>query len=307
MVLQVSTAAKAVLGDGNADLVDGKRATHDVGHAFRDLLVHLDGTAHDGPILAHAEMIAMLFGAHVRGVLTREIPSSFLTAGMGVEGIAVDFWPVDEETKKAQEDAARCRLALLEPTTDLVCADGMRHELSTAIASLARSVDLVVMGRPYGGSSGSADLMEAVLFDARVPTLLIPPEALKAERIDSIVVGWRDSTECARAISAALPLLKKASRVYLVAVSDGSAARARRDASDADMARHLSRHGIHAELRHVPHWDRASAGLLNEAVTVGADLIVSGAYGRSRIREFILGGMTRDLLEQCPIPLLMAH
>lgn len=293
--------------DRNLPARDGPPDRVPVGHAIRDILLHLDGGPQDEANTVHAEMIAMAFGAHVRGLFTHVSPVDLLAVTPGTEELGVQYRLYDRETADAAEKAAASRLALIEPPTDLLRADGMPHELSGIVAALARSVDLVVMGRPYGGTSHHADLLESVLFTAGVPTLVVPPEAVKPRTIDTVVIGWTDSAEAAHAITAALPLLKMAKQVYLVSVAEGVSAEEERRAPAADMARHLARHGISVEIRHLPKWHHPSAGILNEAESVQADLIVVGAYGRSRLREFILGGVTRELLTVSPIPLLMAH
>jgi nucleotide-binding universal stress UspA family protein len=286
---------------------DGAPASAPSGQAIRDVLLHLDGGAQDEANVAHAEMVAMAFGAHVRGVFTHETPTDLLAAGPGGEGLAAEYWVIDGETAEAAEKAASSRLALIEPSTDLLRADGMPHELSNVVAALARSVDLVVVGRPYGRGSHHADLLETVLFTAGSPAFVVPPEATKAKDIDVVVIGWSDTAECTHAIAASLPFLKRAKRVYLVSVSERSSEEEERREPAADMARHLARHGVHVEIRHLPQWYHPSAGLLNEAAIVGANLLVVGAYGRSRLREFILGGVTRELLTKSTIPMLMAH
>ena len=285
------------------------------GGAIMDLLVHLDGSAQDERNIVLAETVATAFGAHVRGVFTHEIPSTMLALGPGGEGIAYDFWEADGKAADAAEHQARQRLDRIDATTDFIRTDGMRHELNTGMTTLARSVDLVVVGRPYGQGKGGGEgkskgwpeLLEAAMFGAGTPVLAVPPTVIRPAKMKAILIGWRDTRECARAIAAALPLLQRAERVYLVSVAESKSRDENLREPAADMARHLSRHGVGVEVRHLPEWPDASAGLLNEAVVVDADLIVTGAYWRSRLREFILGGVTRDLLTVSPLPVLMAH
>ena len=140
---------------------DGAPASAPSGQAIRDVLLHLDGGAQDEANVAHAEMVAMAFGAHVRGVFTHETPTDLLAAGPGGEGLAAEYWVIDGETAEAAEKAASSRLALIEPSTDLLRADGMPHELSNVVAALARSSRFTwaacaeVYQHAYDGTSGN--------------------------------------------------------------------------------------------------------------------------------------------------------
>lgn len=301
-----NAAAAKVAPVAFQDISTGSQSASPGSVAIRDVLVHLDGSSQDEVNIVQAESVATAFGAHVRGVFTHEIPSTMLAVGPGGEGLSYDFWTADGKEADETEKRVATRFGLLDASTDLLRVDGMLHELDRTVAALTRCVDLVVIGRPYGKGRRWPDLVEAAVFNGGAPVLIVPPSAATPSRMDAIVIGWRDTRECSRAIAAALPILKRAKRVYLVCVSEGSKGEGRQEPA-ADMARHLSRHDIPVEVRHLPQWPDAAAGLMNEAVVVGADLIVVGAYGHSRLREFILGGVTRDLLTQSVIPVLMAH
>lgn len=275
-------------------------------HRIADLAVHLDGSAYDAPRLAYAQMLATIFGTHVEGFFANPIPTSFIPVGAGYERVAVEIWDEGRAAGDVAEKAIRSRLDQMADGCVLRRIDGMPHELAFAAARLARTLDLVVLGRPDDDRS-LADMIATVLFDAGSPALIVPPEASEARDPQTIVIGWRDSTECSRSIAASLPFLKRAREVFLVSVAEATASEERHSEPVADMARHLARHGVTVEIRHLPKWNRPADALLNEAKIVGAELLVSGAYGRSRLREMILGGVTRDLLKSCPIPLLMCH
>lgn len=271
-----------------------------------DLAVHLDGSGYDAPRLAYAQMLTNIFGTHVEGFFANPIPTSFIPVGAGYERVAVEIWEEGRAAGDVAEKAIRARLEQMDNGCALRRVDGMPHELAFAAARLARTLDLVVLGRPDDDRS-LADMIAAVLFDAGCPALIVPPDASEPRDPQTIVIGWRDSTECSRSIAAALPFLKRAREVFLVSVAEATASEERHSEPVADMARHLARHGVTVEVRHLPKWNRPADALLNEAKIVGAELLVSGAYGRSRLREMILGGVTRDLLKSCPIPLLMCH
>ncbi len=179
--------------------------------------------------------------------------------------------------------------------------------LSPVLARRARFADLVVLPRPYGDGRNAIDPMvvEACLFQAAVPVLVLPPAATPAA--GCIVVGWDDSAEAMAAVRAALPFLVRAQRVSLAIVGPN-----RHDSDQAEpgseIARLLSRHGVPVEVALLPQTlPRVSEVLCRHASDIGADMIVMGAYGHSRFSEAILGGATRHMLESAELPVFLSR
>jgi nucleotide-binding universal stress UspA family protein len=122
----------------------------------------------------------------------------------------------------------------------------------------------------------------------------------------AVIVGWKETPEAARALGAAMPILKNARRVVLAAVTDGEPAPTARAAEN--VARQLTWHGIHAETQLIEAGRRSVAELLHDAAEAAhADLLVVGAYGHSRVRELIFGGVTEALLDGASLPIFLAH
>jgi nucleotide-binding universal stress UspA family protein len=122
------------------------------------------------------------------------------------------------------------------------------------------------------------------------------------------LVGWNASREASRAVHDALPLLAKAESTCVFLANPKRGLAAHGEEPGADIARHLARHGLKVEVAKTIADDVAdSALLLNHASDMGADLLVMGAYGHSRLREFILGGVTRSLLREMTVPVLLSH
>ena len=136
---------------------------------------------------------------------------------------------------------------------------------------------------------------------------MVPQGQLPRAAIETILVGWIDSREAARAVAEALPLLGLASKVELAYVGGPQSGRFGGAERLADIATHLDRRGVRTSVSVLPVNDTAATALLDEAHRISADLIVSGAYGHSRFREWVLGGTTRDLIGASDLPLLMAH
>jgi nucleotide-binding universal stress UspA family protein len=175
------------------------------------------------------------------------------------------------------------------------------------LAEQARAADLVVIGRdrPPGGICRAIDPGTAVLKLGRT-VLVVPPDIdkLKAERV---VIGWKDSREARRALRDSLPLLHEAKFVAIVEVCDKEMeAAGRRNVED--VAQYLARHRISIGSAVAAHTEDSVANeLARVAKTEGADLIVTGAYGHSRLGEWVFGGVTRDLLTSSEICCLLAN
>ena len=181
--------------------------------------------------------------------------------------------------------------------------------LNGLVAHRTRFSDLVVLPRPYGAGRGHdcEAITEAAMFDGDVPVLIQPDGADWPERIDTVLVGWNESTEALRAVRAALPFLKQADNVNLAIVDPPPHGPERSDPGGA-LSQMLSRHGVRAEVSVLSKTlPRVCDVLLRHAGDIGADLVVMGAYGHSRFRESILGGATRNMLELAEIPVLLAH
>jgi nucleotide-binding universal stress UspA family protein len=176
-----------------------------------------------------------------------------------------------------------------------------------ALTREARSADLIVIGHAARTQSiyGSLDPAGVVLTTGR-PTLVVP-DAASALRADHVVIGWRDTREARRAVQDALPLLHQASRVTVVEICASGEESAARQHLD-DVARYLERHRISGGPRVILQRGGSGASLLIRlAQDEGADLLVTGAYGHSRLGEWIFGGVSRDLLATSPICCLMSH
>ncbi|MCP3054170.1 universal stress protein [Aurantimonas marianensis] len=275
--------------------------------AIRDIAVQVDGSHGDAAKMSHADMIAAMFDAHIVALLTNYLQTGPIPMGPGRAWLRSELHKRGVQLGDAAETHARERLATSRMSTELRRIDYDDQELGSRVGPLARAVDLVVVGRPHGDGGQWPEMFEAVIFDAGAPAYVVPPDAVNARKPDTILIAWKDAVECSHAIKAALPFLQRAKQVYLVSVAETSSDEERHREPAADMARHLARHGIAVEIRHLPRWEDAAAGLLNEASSLGAELIVVGAYGRTRLRQMLFGGVTRELLTRSPIPLLMAH
>jgi nucleotide-binding universal stress UspA family protein len=179
-----------------------------------------------------------------------------------------------------------------------------------AVTLHARYADLVVIGQksPDWDSGVDQDFERSVPIAVGRPVLVVPYAFERRPVGKRVLVAWNASREAARAVNDALPLLKRASHVDVVAFEPGKSGGAHGDEPGADIGLYLARHGVKVTVSHVdaPDLDVGNQ-LLSRAFDLSSDLIVMGAWGHSRLRELVLGGVTRTLLESMTVPVLMAH
>lgn len=287
--------------------------------SIRKILVPLLGAEPDRATLAAASLVAKRFGAHVEAFLTRPNPSDALPyLGEGVSGaIVADI--LDAAQKAADEASvfAKGLVAEIAERTGLPRTDGVEHPGQAEIRFMevegpavsqvrarARFADLVVFGRSGdGGAIAMPDVLEDTLLSTG-RSVLVTPNAAPPEIGQAVLVGWDGSFEASNAIRAALPFLATAARSEcLEAGSEGV-----EDAVGAQLADFFRLHGLapgHQVLE--PAGRSIGEVLLGHAADWGADLLVIGGYGHSRVRELLVGGVTRHVLANARLPLLLAH
>ncbi|WP_180899844.1 universal stress protein [Martelella soudanensis] len=275
---------------------------------IRDLCVHLDGSSGDKDRLEAARRIAVIFDAHLSGVFVNRLPDMPATDFYGYS--AADF---DEMQSQARAKGDKIAAALEGPLSDL----DVRHELrrfdvvssrwQQTILAEARLYDLFVSTLPQEDDHEAMALVESVLFGAGHSVLLVPPKCISTLDFSTIVLGWRNTREAARAVDEALPFLKRAENVSVCMIGDDELGRIERVTQGNDIARHLDRHGVAVELNPLPEGKGVGATLLEEADLLNAGLIVMGGYGHTRLREWVLGGATREIMKKSEISVLMAH
>lgn len=278
------------------------------GTTYRDIAIHLDGSPEDEFRLAHAEALAVDFSARMTGILTNLLPDPALFAGdFGISAIGQ---LVDAVTKEGDvsEMRLRQRLARLDPAHEVRRLDAFPGLLEQAVASEARWNDLFIATCPRDDEHGRwRPLIESVMFDGGRGLLLLPPKLTSCSPIRTVLVGWTDTRQSARAVAEAMPLIAQATEVHIVTVREEAHGRMGGAEVLADISAHLARHGVEATATALSTETSPTEALLAEARRISADLIVVGAYGHSRFREWVLGGVTADLLDLSPVPLFLAH
>ncbi|WP_186420838.1 universal stress protein [Bosea sp. CS1GBMeth4] len=279
-----------------------------LGTAYRDIAVHLDGSPEDEARLAQAEALAARFPARITGIFTNLLPDPALFAGdFGMTAIGQLTDAMIEEGN-AVEARLRQRLARLGAVHELRRLDAFPGFMEQAVATEARWNDLFVATCPRDGDPARwRAMIEGVMFEGGRGLYLLPPAAELRSAIRTVLVGWVDARQSARAVAEAMPLILQASQIHVVTVREEAHGRMGGAEILADITAHLARYGVKATANVLNTDTTAADALLAEADKVSADLIVAGAYGHSRFREWVLGGATEDLLMAAPVPLLLAH
>ena len=270
----------------------------------KDILTIVD-LAGRRPAARFAAELAAEAGAHVAGL----VPAPAVAVAAVVGGAAA--MDLMAELVSEAEDSGGAALAAFE---EIARQAGVPTEVGryrfvdgdgVDLVARARLADLAVVGQedPDAPEPARQAAIEALLFDAGVPVLAVPYISEGRFAARRVAVAWDGSRPAARAVRAALPLLAVAEAVTVVVVDEGQ-----HDELGPDLALYLARHGLGVTVRRTPSVDGdIGAALLNEAADAGTEMMVMGAYGHSRIREFVLGGATRTLMEQMTLPTLMAH
>lgn len=279
---------------------------------LKDILVHLDGTERAGVRLGLAADLARRHEAHLTAlhVVDVELPAVFAGEAGGTAAF-VDL--MEDMRRDAAAEGAKVEAMFRDRTRlDGIAGEWRSVEGATRqqVALHARYADLVVVGQEGAGPGEPSvpEVVEHALFASGRPVLVVPSAGRFETAGRRVLVGWNASREAARAVNDALPLLAQAEAVTVLAVNPRRGTGAHGEEPGADIALHLARHGVKVEVQRT-----AGSGIgdgdmiLNAAADLSADLLVVGAYGHSRLREVVLGGVTRTLLRRMTVPVLMSH
>jgi nucleotide-binding universal stress UspA family protein len=275
---------------------------------IKDLVVNLSGGTTPDAAASYAISLAKVYDAHVVGVafvFEPVIPGSLLG------GIPTDLIEVQrEENAKAAEAAVasfQAAAASAGVSAETRLLDASIAGASDLFGRIARRLDIAVVGQAPREQGVSEELLiEGALFGSGRPVIVVPRTQTQSVSLDKAMICWDGSRPAARAIGDSIPLLERSKTIEIVVVigeRDKSG-----ELTGTNMKRHLARHGINVEITRIPAGQvDAQTAILAHAANSGADFIVMGGYGHSRLREFILGGVTRSILKSMPVPVLMSH
>ncbi|MDH4172341.1 MAG: universal stress protein [Betaproteobacteria bacterium] len=276
--------------------------------SYKTILVHLDHRPRSSERLGLACSLAGEFDAHVVGLYAPG--GSRLPSYAEAEGGPTLHELLEERRKQALQEAERRFREVTQRN------GGERTEWRTsqadpasAIRLSARYADLVVAGQPEAEDEGDLrGLADELVFSAGRPVLFVPYAGRYPALGKRVLVAWDSGREAARAVTDALPFLRRATAVEVCAFDPEKSRRNHGAQPGADVGLYLARHDVKVTVtRQSGAGYDVGSQILSRAADVGADLIVMGAYGHARVREMVLGGATRTLLEAMTVPVLMSH
>lgn len=279
------------------------------GMKLTDIVVCLTSVDDDMAALELAETLAEASGAHLACAAVGLLATVYLYAEYGAGAAYANqlnennaaiqhFWEVADERLKGRSRPVELR----------------RHKTYSAnteelMAMIGRHADLTVMRAPTGEHAQPyAEMIEGALLGSGRPVVVAPANWKRGPVGRKIVFGWDESREAARAMHDALLLAAPDAEAVIVTVDAKHGSRSHGDAPGMDIAAHLARHGLKVELRNEAGLGRAAHTVLTEVANAeGADLLVLGGYRHSRLQQALFGGVTRSLLRDPPLPLLLSH
>jgi nucleotide-binding universal stress UspA family protein len=275
---------------------------------IKDIVVNLSVGEKVSPAGDYAVSVAVAFDAHLAGIAFLYDPIVPVSGAGYIPAEVIETQERDNEaaTKAALDrfTAASARAGVTaEPLTLSASFAGVGEQFGR----IARRFDLSIVGQAEPETSGVEEIIaESALFESGRPVIVVPYIQKAPLKLDRVMVCWDGSRAAARAIADAMPLLHRAGRVEVVIVANE---RGKRDEIEgADMGAHLARHGLNVEVNRTALGDIDVADvILSHAADAGSDFIVMGGYGHSRLREFVLGGVTRSIMRSMTAPVLMSH
>ena len=273
---------------------------------IRCIVVHLDGPERAQERLLLARQLAVEHGAALRVHYAAVTPSELVPiAGESAALVMEAALAMEEDRRQRAHDAFKVVLREPGPSANWSLSGGL--EPAREFAHAAMYGDLMVLGQHDPSAAGfgaPADFVEAVLAQSGRPALVVPCVGPAPGAFSTVAVAWKETPEAARAVVAALPFLRRAASVHILAwgaePQGGHLPR---------LAQYLALHGVLAERHHEPPEDAANLGesILSRCDDLSADLLVMGCYGHGRAREWAVGGASRTMLLSMTLPVLMTH
>ncbi|WP_055046715.1 universal stress protein [Devosia sp. A16] len=275
---------------------------------INDIAIHLTGSGEDAFRIGEAAAVARTLDARLTGIYLHQLPEVLAITDPSGSAFLRRLVAQSEAEAEAAVKAADQDLRRFGLPYEVRRLDVYPRQAGEAMSNLVRQSDLFVGTRPYGDPDKAQAIEEAVLFQSGRPCLFVPPSYQRRSVCENVLLAWKNTPEAARAVADAMPLLKRAKSVVVAIVDEAlGAPEEQGNAPDEDVGRYLSRHGIKADVHIIDGWTNTGAAILNEAARTAAHLIVMGAYGHSRLREWLLGGATREVLSSAPVPVLVSH
>lgn len=274
--------------------------------SYKTILVHLNDRRGAEVLLEPAITLASRYNAHLIGVhVYSSVPAVTLPYGSQVGSL------VAAERQKTEEVAATfARMTGKQPfVAEWRALEVLHLDLASVVMDHSRAADLIIAGQtnPDSDLSPLRDFPERLALESGRPVLVVPYAGRYQAVGRNVVIAWKTGRESARAVFDALPLLQGADKVHILQIKErGEEEKVR--APDMSIAAALARHGIKPSVRTSVAADLSVGDeILSRLADLDADLLVMGAYGHSRIRELVFGGVTRHIARHMTVPTLLSH
>lgn len=281
--------------------------------SYKTILVCLSNKEEAERLIPVAAMVCRQFNAHLVGIHVVQTMEIHPSLSMQITAIAItELHAIQEQQAKEVKEVFEKLTNAEEFVSEWKQIETTNSESGDRIAEQACSADLVIMAQAdpeHGAHSGQAIVQRQVIERSGRPTLIIPQYGNFEHIGKRVLIGWSGTNQCTRAVHDALPFCQQSSETRIFWVSgDDKYANARIERSGHEIAVALDRHGVKASVAHHPRTDIPIGDeLLNEAADAGADLIIAGAYGHSRLYDFVIGATTSHLLKFMTVPVLLAN
>jgi nucleotide-binding universal stress UspA family protein len=280
--------------------------------SYKDLLVVLDPEPAARGRIDLAAALAERFAAHLVGLYPLLVPQRPRELGYFDPALLDPFFESLREQARAAADEVREQFERVARLRGLSAEWRLVPEGPDADPALhARYADLTILGQldpDRGETEGLRPRPEQVTLASGRPILIVPYAGRFENVGQRVVIAWNSAREAARAVHDAMPLLVAAEAVTVLTIDPSEGPLGHGELPGADISLHLARHGVKAQVERTVSADLpVGEVLLSRLADLGADLLVMGAYGHSRMRELLLGGATRSLLQSMTVPVLMSH
>ena len=274
---------------------------------IKDIIVNIGIHERSEPTLYYAVSLASAFEAHVTGIAFA-YDSTIPISGLGYIRAQIIDEPSDNKVAaEAAIDKFKAATARTGVSAEQRMLSASTDSAGDRFARIARFFDLAIVSQATPDRGGvEAMISESTLFGSGRPVLIVPYIQKAPLKLDRVMICWDGSWPAARAVADAMPFLERAKQVEVVIVTKERGKN--NELEGVDMGQHLARHKVNVEIRRIPRGDIDVAdALLSHAADSGVDFMVMGGYGHSRMREFVLGGVTRSIFHSTAVPTLMSH
>jgi nucleotide-binding universal stress UspA family protein len=279
--------------------------------SYKTIVVSLNNVSRAGALNAAAVDLAVRNDAHLIGLYVIPAPRIYTAMSAHTAPVVLDEEKVFfEEREAGMREAFEKASANAGVSYEWRRVDSHSSDVSNSVIEHGMQADVIIASQSDedGGDGLEADFCERIVMESGRPVLLLPTRGEFKTIGSHVIIGWNATREAARAIFEAMPILEKSSDARLIWVDPQNEGERAGNLPGAEMAATLARHGVKATAEAMPTGGLSVGNaLLNRASDLGADMIVIGAYGHSRLREFVFGGATRTLLSDMTVPVLISH